>query len=45
MKPGPAQDFVRSGINLDEVAVRGLHHVQHDSPDEMGEAIVMWRQE
>ncbi len=42
---GPMREFVRTWPNLDEVTVRGLHYVQEDSPDEIGEAIVKWRQE
>jgi haloalkane dehalogenase len=34
--------FYRSLPNQTEVSVRGLHFIQEDSPDEIGEAMVKW---
>lgn len=39
---GPARDFVRSWPNVTEVKVEGLHFIQEDSPDEIGQAIADW---
>ncbi|MAZ86134.1 MAG: haloalkane dehalogenase [Cellvibrionaceae bacterium] len=39
---GPARDFVRSWSNVTEVTVNGLHFIQEDSPDEIGQAISKW---
>lgn len=39
---GPARDFVRCWPNLTEVTVKGLHYLQEDSPDEIGQAIADW---
>lgn len=39
---GPVRDFVRSWPNLSEVTVEGLHYMQEDSPDEIGQAISDW---
>jgi haloalkane dehalogenase len=36
---GRLRDFCRSLPNQREVTVRGLHHLQDDSPDEIGEAL------
>src|SRR5438105_13570 len=36
------REFCRSWPNQTEVTVRGLHFVQEDSPDEIGEAIANW---
>ena len=36
------REFCRSWPNQTEVSVRGLHFVQEDSPDEIGEAIANW---
>jgi haloalkane dehalogenase len=36
---------VRSWPNLTEVAVKGIHFVQEDSPDEIGRAIAEWIQQ
>lgn len=33
---------VRSWPNVTEVLVRGLHYIQEDSPDEIGQAIARW---
>ncbi len=34
--------FSRSWTNTTEAAVRGLHFIQEDSPDEIGKALVSW---
>ena len=39
---GPGRDFVRSFPNLTEVTVAGLHFIQEDSPDQIGEAVRDW---
>jgi haloalkane dehalogenase len=39
---GPVRDFVRSWPNITEVTVHGIHFIQEDSPNEIGEAIVAW---
>ena len=39
---GDAIEFVRSWPALTEVAVPGIHFIQEDSPDEIGQAIVQW---
>lgn len=39
---GPQREFVRTWPNQTEVTVAGLHFIQEDSPDEIGEAIVRW---
>ena len=36
---GRARDFCRTWPNQEEVTVKGLHFIQEDSPDEIGEAI------
>ena len=41
---GRARDFCRTWPNQEEVTVKGLHFIQEDSPDEIGEAIVRWIQ-
>lgn len=41
---GPARDFCRSWPNQSEVTVKGIHFIQEDSADEIGEAIVKWAQ-
>ena len=35
-------EIIRSWPNQKEVSVRGLHHPQEDSPDEMGAALRDW---
>ena len=40
---GPQRDFCRTWKNQTEVTVPGLHFIQEDSPDEIGEAIAAWR--
>ena len=39
---GPVRDYVRSWPNLTEVTVAGLHFIQEDSPDRIGEAVRDW---
>lgn len=39
---GPVRDLVRSWPKLTEVTVPGVHFIQEDSPDLIGEAIVDW---
>ncbi|WP_088918639.1 haloalkane dehalogenase [Granulosicoccus antarcticus] len=39
---GRVRDFVRSWENLTEVTVTGLHFIQEDSPDDIGQAIRSW---
>jgi haloalkane dehalogenase len=39
---GPQREFCRSWPNQSEVTVRGIHFIQEDSPDEIGEAIARW---
>lgn len=39
---GSALDFCRTWPNQTEVTVPGIHFVQEDSPDEIGEAIMNW---
>ena len=39
---GPMEEFCRSWPNQTEVSVKGLHFVQEDSPDEIGQAIAGW---
>ena len=36
---GRARDFCRTWPNQEEVTVEGLHFIQEDSPDEIGEAV------
>jgi haloalkane dehalogenase len=36
---GRARDFCRSWPNQEEVTVKGIHFIQEDSPDEIGQAI------
>ncbi len=40
---GAARDFCRSWPAQTEVTVKGIHFVQEDSPDEIGEAVARWR--
>jgi len=41
---GRQRDFCRTFPNQTEVTVPGLHFIQEDSPDEIGQAIAAWRQ-
>jgi haloalkane dehalogenase len=36
------REFCRGFPNQTEVTVRGLHFIQEDSPDEIGEAVAKW---
>jgi len=36
------REFCRGFPNQTEVSVRGLHFIQEDSPDEIGEAVARW---
>jgi haloalkane dehalogenase len=39
---GDQREFCRSWPNQQEVTVKGLHFIQEDSPDEIGEFIASW---
>lgn len=39
---GENLETARSWKNQDEVTVKGLHFIQEDSPDEIGQAIAVW---
>ncbi len=39
---GEQRDFCRTWLNQTEVTVKGVHFIQEDSPDEIGQAIVQW---
>ena len=39
---GPQREFCRGWPNQTEVRVVGLHFVQEDRPDDIGEAIARW---
>ncbi|MEM1138822.1 MAG: haloalkane dehalogenase [Pseudomonadota bacterium] len=39
---GPALDVVRSWPNLTEITVPGVHFIQEDAPDEIGQGIASW---
>ncbi len=41
---GEQREFCRSWHNQTEVTVPGIHFIQEDSPDEIGQAIADWRQ-
>lgn len=40
---GEVADFCRSWPNLTETTVSGIHFIQEDSPDEIGQAVAAWR--
>ncbi len=42
---GAEREFCRSWPEQTEVTVRGLHFLQEDSPDELGQAIASWVKE
>lgn len=42
MIAGEVEDYVRSWPNITEITVPGLHYVQEDSPELIGEALVDW---
>jgi haloalkane dehalogenase len=39
---GAPRDFCRTWPNQKEITVKGIHFVQEDSPDEIGEGIAEW---
>ena len=39
---GAQREYCRSWPNQSEVAVKGLHFIQEDSPNEIGQAIAGW---
>ena len=39
---GEQREFCRTWPNQREVTVKGVHFIQEDSPDEIGEAIATW---
>ena len=39
---GDQREFCRSWPNQQEVSVKGIHFIQEDSPDEIGQAIRKW---
>lgn len=41
---GAARDFCRTWPNQTEVTVPGIHFVQEDAPDQIGDAIAKWMQ-
>ncbi len=41
---GMLREFCRTWATQTEVTVRGLHYLQEDAPDEIGQAIVAWMQ-
>ena len=40
---GDQREFCRGWPNQQEVTVTGIHFIQEDSPDEIGQAIAQWR--
>jgi haloalkane dehalogenase len=42
---GPQREYCRTWANQSEVTVAGLHFIQEDSPNEIGQAIRKWYQE
>ena len=40
---GRQRELCRSWPSQQEVTVKGLHFVQEDSPDEIGQAVADWR--
>ncbi len=45
MIAGPMLEYARTWHNQKEVTVRGVHFIQEDSPDEIGQALTDWYQE
>ena len=41
---GAARDFCRSWPSQQEIQVDGVHFVQEDSPEAIGQGIAKWRQ-
>jgi hypothetical protein len=42
---GAQREFCRTWRNQTEVTVSGLHFVQEDSPDQVGEAVALWHRD
>ncbi len=42
LSEGPSRDFCRTWAHQSEVTVKGVHFIQEDSPDEIGQAIADW---
>ena len=42
LSQGPAVDFCRTWPHQQEVSVPGIHYLQEDSPDAIGQAIAAW---
>lgn len=42
---GPMLEYARTWKNQKEVTVKGIHCIQEDSPDEIGEALADWYQQ
>ena len=40
---GDQREFCRSWPNQREITVKGIHFIQEDSPDEIGQAVAKWR--
>jgi haloalkane dehalogenase len=40
---GAQREFCRSWPNQQELTVKGIHFIQEDSPDEIGQAVARWR--
>jgi haloalkane dehalogenase len=40
---GEQREFCRSWPNQQELTVKGIHFIQEDSPDEIGQAVATWR--
>jgi haloalkane dehalogenase len=40
---GEQREFCRSWPNQQEVTVKGIHFIQEDSPNEIGQAVAKWR--
>ena len=40
---GDQREFCRGWPNQKEVSVKGIHSIQEDSPDEIGQALAQWR--
>ena len=40
---GDQRELCRGWPNQQEVTVNGIHFIQEDSPDEIGQAIAQWR--
>ena len=39
---GPQREFCRTWPNTRELTVKGIHFIQEDSPDEIGQGIAAW---